>query len=102
MVVEWFTENWEVLVKIAAFVLSLVGGVASVPLIGRLKSTLGWAGRKVQFLTLVVSVAVAFLTLVVSGLLTPEPITSEYILSSLLLVMVASQAEYQRLKAKHG
>lgn len=97
--VEWLSDNWPELVKMAAVFLSLVGGTASVPLINKLKEWLNVDGRWAQIVTLLVSIVVAALSLIVSGVLTPEPLTSQYVITTLTLVMLASQAEYNRIKS---
>lgn len=91
--------NWTLIVQIAGIVLSLIGGAASVPVVNWLKGALGLAGRGAQILTAVVAVLIAILALIVSGAIAPEPLTADYVIGLFTAVLVASQAEYQRLKA---
>lgn len=90
--------NWNLVIQIAGVFLALVGGVLSVPLINWLKTLSGIDGRLAQVVTAVVAAVVAVLTLIVSGAIAPEPLTVEYVGSLFMAVLVASQAEYRRLK----
>lgn len=92
------SETWPAIVGLAGAVLSLVGGVATVPLINHIKTTFNWSGRTAQALTIVASIVVAGLTVIATGAVNPEPISVAYIIELLTLVLVASQAEYQRIK----
>ncbi len=95
---EILQENWEPLVKLAVFALSLSGGAATVPLIARIKTAFNWSGRKVQVLTVFMAFGVAVLNLVVIGVLSPEPATFASLTEILILILIASQAEYNRIK----
>lgn len=90
--------DWTLIVQIAGIALSLIGGAASVPLVNWLKDALGVTGRGAQALTAVVAVVIAVLALIVSGAIAPDPLTADYVISLFTAVLVASQAEYQRLK----
>ncbi len=89
--------EWPTLVKFLSVVLTLVGGVATVPLVNWLKGLLGWTGRKAQLLVAAVSVFIATSTLIVTGAISPVPMTTDYVISLFTLVLLASQAEYQRI-----
>ncbi|MBK8987385.1 MAG: hypothetical protein IPM39_15130 [Chloroflexi bacterium] len=90
--------DWNLVIQIAGVFLALVGGVLSVPLINWLKTLSGIDGRLAQVVTAVVAAVIAVLTLIVSGAIAPEPLTVEYVGSLFMAVLVASQAEYRRLK----
>jgi hypothetical protein len=92
--------DWNFAVQIAGMFLALAGGVLSVPLINWLKNLANIDGRLAQLVTAVVAAIIAVLTLIASGAIAPEPLTVEYIGSLFTAVLVASQAEYLRLKAK--
>jgi len=91
-------EIYDAFIGFAAAVLVLIGGMSTVPLINRIKNFLGWSGRKVQLLTLAMSVVVAFVGLVATGAVSPEPVTTARLVELLTLVLLASQAEYSRIK----
>lgn len=93
------TDGWyELAVQLAAILVGLIGGVATVPFVNWLKGVLKINGRYVQILVAVVSVIVAILTLVAQGQLAPETITQENLSAVFLAVLVAGQAEYNRIK----
>jgi hypothetical protein len=93
------TEVWVEVAKAAAVVLSIIGGVASYHIINKIKDTLGLtSSRHIQVLTAIVATVIALLSLIVAGTLTPAPINLGYIVQTFTLVLVASQAEYQRIK----
>lgn len=94
--------DWQVAVQIAGVIVALAGGVASVPLINALKQAAGMNGRWAQAITVAVSVLLAILTMIASGAIAPEPLSVEYIGSLLTAVLLASQAEYRRLKDQMG
>jgi CBS domain containing-hemolysin-like protein len=92
------SQTWELVVRIAALILSLIGGVGVVPVISWLKDSLNLDGRWAQVLTAGVATLVATLTLVVQGQIAPESVTLESASQLLLAVLIASQAEYRRIK----
>ena len=92
--------EWVTVVEVATFLLALVGGVLSVPIVDWLKEAAGIDGRLAQVLTVAVSVIMAILTLTVGGVLSPDSVTPENVGSVLLAVLLASQAEYNRLRQK--
>lgn len=89
--------DWNTIIQIASVLLALIGGVLAVPLVNLIKNAAGIDGRLAQLLTAVVAAIIAVLTLIVSGAISPEPLTVEYIGTLFTAVLVASQAEYQRL-----
>lgn len=91
-------ETWDAIVGLSAALLTLIGGMATVPLINKLKNFLGWSGRKAQLLTVGVSIIVAFVGLVATGAVSPEPMTPANLIELFTLVLLASQAEYNRIK----
>lgn len=93
-----FDFDWNLVVQIAGVFLALLGGVLSVPIINWLKNLGKMNGRLAQLVTAVVAALIAVLTLIVSGAIAPEPLTVEYISTLFTAVLVASQAEYRRLK----
>lgn len=90
--------DWNAVLGFAYVLYGLVGGVATVPLINRLKTRLNITGRWVQALTVGVTTAVAALGLLAGGAISPEPLTFAHVMELLTLLLVASQAEYQRIK----
>ena len=92
--------EWVTVVEIATFLLALIGGVLSVPIVDWLKDAAGIDGRLAQVLTVAVSVIMAILTLTVGGVLSPDSVTAENVGSVLLAVLVAGQAEYNQLRRK--
>jgi hypothetical protein len=92
--------DWQMIVQVAGVIVALAGGILSVPLINGLKRLAGMNGRAAQAVTVAVAVLVAIATMIVSGAISPEPLTTEYIGSLISAVLVASQAEYNRLKGK--
>lgn len=93
--------DWSGVVQLAAIVLGLIGGVATVPLVNSIKGYLNLKGRAVQVLVAVVSVLVALLTVIVDGTFNPNFVmTSDYVISLFAVVLTASQAEYQRTQKK--
>lgn len=89
---------WPDVVTWAVALLSFFGGVRTVPIVYAIKDYLGWTGRKAQLIWVAVSVFVGLLFVVAFGVLTPEPITSESIIRALTIVLIASKAEYDRIK----
>ena len=96
------TTDWQAIVGFAYVVYGLVGGVATVPLIRRIKERFEISGRWAQVLTVAVTIVVAAIGLVAGGAVSPEPLTFAHIVELLTLLLLASQAEYQRVKAKTG
>ena len=94
------TDWWSVLIQVAGIILSLIGGVGTVPLVNWLKGALNISGRWVQILTAAVAVLVATLTMLVSGAISPQPLTSDYVIGLFAAVLTASQAEYNRIARK--
>ena len=90
--------DWPFIVKMAALAVALIGGAKTVPLVNKLKELLDWSGRKVQFLVIAVSVVLALLTQIATGVLSPEPISPDLILTIFIALVTASQAEYRRIK----
>lgn len=91
--------EWSGIVQLAGALLALIGGVGSVKVVAWLKDALNLSGRYAQLATAVVAVAVALLTLVVSGAIAPQPLTADYLVALFVAALTASQAEYQRIKA---
>ena len=89
--------DWSLIVQVAGIFLALIGGVLAVPLVNLIKNAARIDGRLAQLVTAVVAALIAVLTMIVSGAISPEPLTVEYIGSLFTAVLVASQAEYQRL-----
>lgn len=92
--------DWNLVTQVAGIFLALIGGVLAVPLVNLIKNAAGIDGRLAQLVTAVVAALIAVLTMIVTGAISPEPLTVEYIGSMFTAVLVASQAEYQRLKAQ--
>lgn len=92
--------DWNLVTQVAGIFLALIGGVLAVPLVNLIKNAAGIDGRLAQLVTAVVAALIAVLTMIVTGAISPEPLTVEYIGSLFTAVLVASQAEYQRLKAQ--
>ena len=91
-------NDFQQLVGIATAVVALAGGVKSAPLINWIKNKLGVDGRRAQAITVVMAVVVAAATQLAAGAITPEHFQPERIVSLILLVLVAGQAEFNRLK----
>lgn len=92
--------DWNLVTQVAGIFLALIGGVLAVPLVNLIKNAAGIDGRLAQLVTAVAAALIAVLTMIVTGAISPEPLTVEYIGSMFTAVLVASQAEYQRLKAQ--
>lgn len=92
--------DWNLVTQVAGIFLALIGGVLAVPLVNLIKNAAGIDGRLAQLVTAVAAALIAVLTMIVTGAISPEPLTVEYIGSLFTAVLVASQAEYQRLKAQ--
>jgi len=90
--------DWQAVIAFAYVVYGLVGGVATVPLVKRIKGWLNIKGRLVQVLTVLVAVAVAGIGLLAGGLISPEPLSFAHVVELLTLLLLASQAEYSRIK----
>lgn len=93
-------QAWEQGIRLAALLLSLIGGIGAVPIIGYIKGALNADGRWAQVITAGVATVIAVLTLIVQGTIAPETVTLESAAQLLVAVLVASQAEYRRLKDK--
>lgn len=93
-------QAWPQIVRLAALLLSLIAGVGAVPLIGTIKDWLNAEGRWAQVITAGVATVIAVLTLIVQGTIAPETVTLESASQLLVAVLLASQAEYRRIKDK--
>lgn len=96
---EKFTFDWSTVVQIATFVMGLIGGVYTVPMVQKIKTAWNLKGMQVQVLTWVVSFVLAVLMLIVSGQINPQPITVEYVLGLMTLVFAVSQQQYNRINS---
>lgn len=92
-------QDWyNLLVQVAAIIISLIGGVSTVPVINWVKGQLNLDGRWAQVLTAAVATIIAILTMVVQGALAPGTVTAENLSVVFTAVLVASQAEYARIR----
>ena len=94
------TIDNETLVGFAALLISLIGGVATVPFINLIKRRFDISGRWAQLLTVAVAVILGIAILIAQGVLTPANVTFENAPWVLLTVLGASQAEFFRIKTK--
>jgi drug/metabolite transporter (DMT)-like permease len=94
--------DWSTIVQFAGVLLALLSGVLSVPVINLLKKVGDVDGRLAQLVTVVVAVLMALLSLIVTGAVSPEPLTADYLITLFGAVLLASQAEYWRLKKLVG
>lgn len=90
--------DWSGVVLLATYLVSLIGGVGVVPIVKYIKSLLNLNPRFVQLVTVVVCVLMGSLVLIANGVLVPKPLTPNSVVEVFTLVLVASQAEYQRTK----
>ncbi len=95
------TDTFQVLVEVSVFILALFGGTKTVSLIQTIKERLSlspWASR---FLTVIVSVILGIAGAVASGAITADQFTAERAVQLVLAVLMATQAEYARLKRQN-
>ena len=90
--------DWQIILQWATIGVNLISGVGLVPLVNFIKTKLELNGRYAQLLTMVVVVIFTILNLILMGKITPELLTPEKIGQVLIAILLASQAEYQRLK----
>lgn len=90
--------DWSGVVVLATFVVSLLGGVGVVPIVNYIKSLFNMNARYVQLVTVAVCVLMAILILITNGILVPVELNPDSVVEVFTLVLVASQAEYQRAK----
>ena len=89
---------YEQIVEFAAYLLALAGGVGTVPIVNWLKASLDLSGRWAQVATWLVATVLGVLTIIAKQLITPADIQPENTIAILLAVLMASQAEYTRIK----
>ena len=86
------------LIQFASMFLALLSGIGAVPLVKMLKNSLKLNGRSAQLVVALVAVVFAVLNLVVTGAIAPETFAPERVVELFLAVLIASQAEYERIK----
>jgi phosphoglycerol transferase MdoB-like AlkP superfamily enzyme len=91
-------NDYSSLIQIASMFLALLSGIGAVPITGMIKDGLKLNGRWAQFVVVVVAVVFAVLNLIVTGAISPEAFAPERMAELFLAVLVASQAEYGRIK----
>lgn len=92
------TNDFSSLIQIASMFLALLSGIGAVPLVGVLKNALNLNGRWAQLAVVAVAVVFAVLNLLISGAISPEAFAPERVVELFLAVLIASQAEYERIK----
>ena len=85
--------------QIAGLVLAIIGAVGLVPLVNWIKAKVNIDGGKAQIVAAAVAVIVAVASLLASGELNIETVTSDSFVAILLLVWTASQEIYKRITA---
>ena len=90
------------LIQIASLFLALLSGIGAVPLTNLLKDALKLNGRWAQLAVVIVAVVFAVLNMLVTGAISPEAFTPERITQLFLAVLLASQAEYERIKRQEA
>ena len=98
--VSYLAENWPIVVEVAFILLQLFGGGALVYLQQAIRDRVELTPRGNQSLAVIFAAVYALLTLIVEGAITPESFNTENLSVTFLLVLSASQFEYNRLKRK--
>lgn len=96
------TMNWNIILQLAVIVMALLGGAATVPVIGWLKSRLGTTGGQTIALAVAVTALLTVAAAILDGSIAPGTIGPDNFGVVFVALFVAGQVRYRQLRDQIG